>query len=159
MQLAQQETTPTEACFTHVAIRDQSYDITFGYFGVLQIQALNRHVLIALLPLGSAMPPEPGYIRLDGNMRIKLAYLILDTCDQSGCYAKAEMSQALVDRMKAAKEISFGNDPWGQELLIPLSCCSFAEAFDGAPLPMEAQNERQGRMKEFLQRRLMDFIR
>ncbi len=160
-QLTQLATAAIEACYTYVSIRDQPTNITIGYIGVLQIQALDRNLLVALLPLGSAMPPEPGFIRLDGNTRIKLAYLIPDTCDQAGCHARAELTEDLIDKMKAAKEISFGNlDIFsGRELTIPLSCCSFAQAFDGAPLPIEAKNETQRRMQEALQRRFMDFIR
>src|SRR5262249_44214423 len=48
-----------EVCYTYVEIRDQQYGVSLGIIGVLQAPALDRTLLIALLPICQILPPEP----------------------------------------------------------------------------------------------------
>ena len=149
-----------QACYTYAVVRDPPTQIFIGIYGVLQIQPAGKSFLIALLPLYSAMPPTPGYIQLDGTEQIQLSYFEHTTCDQSGCYARAEIPAPLLDRMKNAKAISFGAvDVTGRDRAVPLPCCAFAAAFDGTAVPAEAKDDMQRQIQEALFRRFADFTR
>ncbi|MGO9485012.1 MAG: hypothetical protein ACLPX9_10575 [Rhodomicrobium sp.] len=152
-----------EACYTYVELREHVVHALWGLVGVLQIQPAGRSFLIAFLPGGSALPPDPGYILLDGTERIQLTYFAIhpadlphSPCDLMGCYAKTPMTPALLDRTKSAKAISFA--AWGQEPSFPLPCCGFKAAFDNAPVPAEAQDETQRIIQEFIRQRFAAFM-
>jgi invasion protein IalB len=150
-----------EACYTYVYmyIRDQPTDIPIGIIGVLHAPALDRILLVALLPLDYLLPSEPGYLVFQDGSRIKLSYLGRDACDHSGCYAKAELSESLLEHIKTAKALSFGNEyVTGRSLSVALACCGFAEAFAGAPVPACAHDEMQRGIVEVLVRRFHEFI-
>jgi len=125
---------------------------------VLQIQPSGRSFLIALLPLGSALA-QPLGIEIDGKERIQLGYFLPGTCDIAGCTQKAPMTPARLERMKNARTISImGIDVTGQrELSLPLPCCRFKAAYDGAA--SEAGTKEELYIKEFLRRRFADFMR
>jgi invasion protein IalB len=146
-----------EACFTHAWLRDPPTSITMAAFGVLQ--AAEKNVFVALLPLPSALPHEPGFIRLDDGTQIKLAYLAHGACDIRGCYGRAEISETLLERMKSVEGISFGS-PFvpGRETSIALPGRGFRTALDGAALPEQAQDEPQRSIREIVRQRFPDFI-
>lgn len=151
-------------CYTYAEIRDHSGQILMGILGVLEFQPGAKSVLAMLLPLSGALPPDPGYVELDGTERIDLTYLARDGCDQSGCYGRADMTQELRNRMKSAKSVAYGTSIRtgpntkrdGPSFAVP--CCGFGIAFDGSPTPVELQNEGQRKILELLRRRLADFI-
>jgi hypothetical protein len=58
------------------------------------------------------MMPEP---RMHEPMRIKLTFLPDGTCRASGCYARAELSERLLERIKAADALSYGIEITGAE--------------------------------------------
>jgi invasion protein IalB len=149
-----------EACYTYAAIRDQPTGILMGIIGVLQAPALDRTLLIALLPLPEGLPPEPGYILFQDGSRIKLSYLRPgNTCDASGCYARAELSASPVDRISTAEALSFGNeDVTGRSLSVALACCGFAKAFAGTPVHANAYDKTQRGIVKTLLRKFLDFI-
>jgi hypothetical protein len=148
-----------EACLTFTELRDRPTDIWFANFGVLQIKPEGRTFAVLLMSLGSALPPDPGRIWLDGAVAAKVEQA-KDYCNEFGCFGWVEIPHATLDRMKAAREISYvGIDVLGRELAVPLPCCDFAAVFDGAPLPIEAQDEKQHDIPRVLRRRLVDTIR
>ena len=148
-----------EACFTYAGVRDAPTQILMAIVGVLQIRPSGRSVLVAFLPL--ALQSDPGHIRLDDSERVQLAYLAHDGCDASGCYGRAEMPPALLDRMKRAKAIALMGvvDVTGRGLPFPLACCGFAAALEGAPVPAEAQDEDQHKLQDTIGRHFADFVR
>lgn len=143
-----------QACYTYVDIRDEPTGIRLGSIGVLQVQALNRTLLIALLPLHATMMPEPGYLLFQDGIRIKLTFLPGDTCGVLGCYARAELSESLLERIKAAEAVSFGMGP---TISIPLAWRGFPKAFAGAPTA-SAQDERQRFIRMYLPPALSRFF-
>jgi invasion protein IalB len=135
-----------EACYTYAVIRERHYLDLVYIIGMLHVPALNKSILVDISrrPLGS----EPGYLLFRDGSRIKLSNLEHDTCDHSWCYARAEVSDDLLERIKAAAALSFG----------PLPCCGFAEAFAGQPVHPSVHDEMQRKIIEFLVRRFHDFI-
>jgi invasion protein IalB len=147
------------ACYTYATIRDVPTQITVGHLGVLQTQPSGRSFLIAFLPLGSALAP-PMYVLLDGSERIQLGYFMPGTCDQSACFQRALMSPALLERLRNAKTIAVGGfDVTGREHTLPLPCCGFKAAFDGAPTPVGDKYDEPRKITETLRRRFADFTR
>jgi invasion protein IalB len=147
------------ACYTYATIRDVPTQITVGHLGVLQTQPSGRSFLIAFLPLGSALAPAM-YVQLDGAERIQLGYFLPGTCDQSGCFQRAIMSPALLERLRNAKTIAVGGfDVTGREHSLPLPCCSFKAAFDGAPTPVGDKYDEPRKITETLRRHFADFTR
>lgn len=147
------------ACYTYATLRDVPTQITVGHVGVLRTQPSGGGYLIALLPLGSALAP-PMYIQLDGAERIQLGYFLPDTCDVAGCFQRALMSPALVERLRNAKAIAAGGiDVMGRELLLPLPCCGFKAALDGAPAVVDDKYDEPRKITKTLLRRFADFTR
>jgi invasion protein IalB len=105
---AQSET--AKACFTYMEERDEPTGMVADVIGVLNAEALHRTILVAFLRGDVALSPE-RYLAFPGT-HIKLSYLHYpETCDASGCYARAELSQTQLEQMKTAKAMtmSFGN--------------------------------------------------
>jgi invasion protein IalB len=149
-----------QACFTYAELRDPSTQTLMSIFGVLQVQPSGRSVLIAFLPIGQMLPPDPGSIQLDDTERIQLEYLARDACDISGCYVRASLTPMLLDRMKSAKPMSaYGVPHPGHESSLPLPCCEFGAALDGKPTSAEARNDQQRKIQKVISRRFADFVR
>src|SRR5258706_719648 len=104
-------------CLTQVDVRDNATAILIGKIAVRQVQGQDKPQMLAMLPLGSALPPG-ALVKVDDKEPIKLAYT---TCDQAGCYAEATLELAIVDQMKSGKQIAYlGIDVTGRALSIPL---------------------------------------
>ena len=143
----------TNVCLTQVDVRDNATAILIGKLAVRDIAGQPKPQLLAMLPLGSALPPG-ALVKIDDKEPIKLAYT---TCDQAGCYAEAAIEPALVDQMKTGKQIAYlGIDVTGRALSIPLPLDGFAKAHDGAPVPVEKYNEDQKKIAEVIRGRLAD---
>src|SRR5262249_12437756 len=96
---------------------------------------------------------------LQEGVRIKLSLLPHDTCDVSGCYARAELPESLLERIRTATALSYGGDDvTGRSLYVPLACCRFAEAFAGEPVSASSHDETQRRVVEVLVRKFHEFI-
>ena len=147
-----------EACYTYSTISDYPETPPASLLGILQTKAPSRNFLIILLPVVPVLPDDLGYLQLDGSERIKVEHLAGGTCDRSGCYLRAEMTQELLDRMKTAKAISL-RAPDSTVSPAPLPCCGFGAVLDGAPVPAEAQDETQRKIQEVIRRRFADFTR
>jgi invasion protein IalB len=152
-----------KVCHTYVDIRDQPTGIRVGSIGVMQVHALKRTLFIAMLPLDATMNHEPGDLLFDDGTRIKLGFVPPSpfahgsriACGHVGCYLRAELSESLLERLKAAKALSFGRDDiGGRPPSIRLPCC-FAEAVDGPPVYVGAQDETQRRMTLYLPQELL----
>jgi hypothetical protein len=132
------------------------YARPLGIIGVLQAPALDRTVLLALLPLHTTMMPEP---RMHEPTRIKLTFLPDGTCRASGCYARAELSESLVARIKAADALSFGTEipVMVRTISTPLAWRGFPEEFTGAQAT-SAQDERQRWIRTYLPPALSDYL-
>ena len=140
-------------------IRDQPTGIRLGSIGVLQVQALKRTLLVALLPLHATMMPEPGHLLFQDGTRIKLTFLPDGTCRASGCYARAELSESGLERIKAADAVSFGIEipVMGRKISTPLAWRGLPEEITGAPAT-SAQDERQRWIRTYLPPALSDFL-
>jgi invasion protein IalB len=79
-----------------------------GVICVLQAPALDRTVLVALLPPHKTIAPKPSYLLFQDDTPIKLTFLPDGTCQASGCYARAELVRDLLERIKAADAVSSG---------------------------------------------------
>jgi hypothetical protein len=136
-----------EACYTH----------PLGIIGVLQAPALDRTVLVALLPLHTTI--EPNDLLFQDATGIKLTFLPDGTCRASGCYARAELSESLLERIEAADAVSFGIEipVMGRMISTPLAWRGFPEEFTGAPAA-SAQDERQRWIRTYLPPALSDFL-
>jgi hypothetical protein len=148
-----------EACFTYMEERDEPTGMVADVIGVLNAEVLHRTVLVAFLRGDEALSPE-RYLAFPGT-HIKLSYLQYpETCDASGCYARAELSQNQLQQMKTAKAMtmSFGNGLHGGSIITPRACCRFAEAFAGAPVPDGAHDHAQREIVEVLVHKFHDFI-
>jgi invasion protein IalB len=140
-------------CLTQVDVRDNATAILIGKIAVRQVQGQEKPQMLAMLPLGSLLPPG-ALVKVDDKEPIKLAYT---TCDQAGCYAEANIEPALVNDMKAGKQIAYlGIDVTGRALSIPLPLEGFAKALDGAPVPVDKYNEDQKKIAEVIRTRLAD---
>ncbi|MBI4725602.1 MAG: invasion associated locus B family protein, partial [Rhodomicrobium sp.] len=119
-------------CLTQVDVRDNATAILIGKIAVRQVAGQDKPQMLAMLPLGSALPPG-ALVKVDDKEPIKLAYT---TCDQAGCYAEANIEPAVVDQMKTGKQIAYlGIDVTGRALSIPLPLEGFAKAIEGKPVP------------------------
>src|SRR5215469_6230803 len=148
-----EEMKKTNVCLTQVDVRDNATAILIGKLAVRQIAGQPKPQLLAMLPLGSALPAG-ALVKIDDKEPIKLAYT---TCDQAGCYAEAAIEHALVDQMKTGKQIAYlGIDVTGRALSIPLPLEGFAKAHDGAPVPVEKYNEDQRKIADVIRQRLAD---
>jgi invasion protein IalB len=148
-----EEMKKTNVCLTQVDVRDNQTAILIGKLAVRQVAGQPKPQMLAMLPLGSALPPG-ALVRIDDKEPIKLAYT---TCDQAGCYAEAAIEPAMVDQMKSGKQIAYlGIDVTGRALSIPLPLDGFAKAHDGAPVPVEKYNEDQRKIAEVIRTRLAD---
>jgi invasion protein IalB len=148
-----EEMKKTNVCLTQVDVRDNATAILIGKIAVRQIAGQEKPQLLAMLPLGSALPPG-ALVKVDDKEPIKLAYT---TCDQAGCYAEAVIEPALVTQMKSGKQIAYlGIDVTGRALSIPLPLDGFAKAIDGAPVPVEKYNEDQKKIAEVIKARLAE---
>ena len=147
-----------EACLTFAALRDPPTQILIGTFGVLQMRPAGRSFAVLLLPVSSAYSRELGHIRFDGVEAAKLEHPAPGSCDNEfGCFAWVEIPQAVLNRMKAAKAISFvGTDSTERDFSVPMPCCDFASVLDGAPLPVDEQDREQSRVWEVVCQRLAD---
>lgn len=138
-------------CLTQVDVRDNATAILIGKIAVRQVQGQDKPQMLAMLPLGSALPPG-ALVKIDDKEPIKLVYT---TCDQAGCYAEANVEPAVVEEMKKGKQIAYlGIDVTGRALSIPLPLEGFAKAFEGAPVPVEKYNEDQKKIAEVIRTRL-----
>ncbi len=140
-------------CLTQVDVRDNATAILIGKLAVRQVAGQKKPQLLAMLPLGSALPPG-ALVKVDDKEPIKLAYT---TCDQAGCYAEAQIEPALVDQMKKGKQIAYlGIDVTGRALSIPLPLEGFAKAIEGKPVPVDKYNADQKKIAEVIKKRLTD---
>jgi invasion protein IalB len=138
-------------CLTQVDVRDNATAILIGKLAVRQVAGQKKPQLLAMLPLGSALPPG-ALVKVDDKEPIKLAYT---TCDQAGCYAEAQIEPALVKEMKTGKQIAYlGIDVTGRALSIPLPLEGFAKAIDGKPVPVDKYNADQKKIAEVIKQRL-----
>jgi invasion protein IalB len=148
-----EEMKKTNVCLTQVDVRDNATAILIGKLAVRQVAGQDKPQLLAMLPLGSALPPG-ALVKVDDKEPVKLAYT---TCDQAGCYAEAQIEPALVATMKTGKQIAYlGIDVTGRALSIPLPLEGFAKAIDGQPVPVEKYNEDQKKIAEVIKARLAD---
>jgi invasion protein IalB len=148
-----EEMKKTNVCLTQVDVRDNQTAILIGKLAVRDIAGQPKPQLLAMLPLGSALPPG-ALVKIDDKEPIKLAYT---TCDQAGCYAEAQIEPAMIDQMKSGKQIAYlGIDVTGRALSIPLPLDGFAKAHDGAPVPVDKYNEDQKKIAEVIRQRLAD---
>lgn len=148
-----EEMKKVNVCLTQVDVRDNATAILIGKLAVRQVAGQDKPQLLAMLPLGSALPPG-ALVKVDDKEPVKLAYT---TCDQAGCYAEASIEPALVDQMKTGKQIAYlGIDVTGRALSIPLPLEGFAKALDGQPIPVEKYNEDQKKIAEVIKQRLAD---
>jgi len=148
-----EEMKKTNVCLTQVDVRDNATAILIGKLAVRQIAGQPKPQLLAMLPLGSALPPG-ALVKVDDKEPIKLVYT---TCDQAGCYAEAPIEPALVDQMKTGKQIAYlGIDVTGRALSIPLPLAGFAKAFDGPSMPLDKYNEDQRKIAEVIRARLAE---
>jgi invasion protein IalB len=146
-----EEMKKVNVCLTQVDVRDNSTAILIGKIAVRQVQGQDKPQMLAMLPLGSALPPG-ALVKVDDKEPIKLAYT---TCDQAGCYAEASIEPATVDQMKTGKQIAYlGIDVTGRALSIPLPLEGFAKAIDGKPVPVEKYNEDQRKIADVIRQRL-----
>jgi invasion protein IalB len=140
-------------CLTQVDVRDNATAILIGKLAVRQVANQDKPQLLAMLPLGSALPPG-ALVKVDDKEPVKLVYT---TCDQAGCYAEAQIEPALVAQMKTGKQIAYlGIDVTGRALSIPLPLEGFAKAIDGQPVPVDKYNEDQKKIAEVIKQRLAD---
>jgi invasion protein IalB len=140
-------------CLTQVDVRDNATAILIGKLAVRQVANQEKPQLLAMLPLGSALPPG-ALVKVDDKEPVKLVYT---TCDQAGCYAEAQIEPALVTQMKTGKQIAYlGIDVTGRALSIPLPLDGFAKAIDGQPVPVDKYNEDQKKIAEVIRQRLAD---
>jgi invasion protein IalB len=148
-----EEMKKTNVCLTQVDVRDNATAILIGKLAVRQIAGQPKPQLLAMLPLGSALPPG-ALVKIDDKEPIKLAYT---TCDQAGCYAEAAIEPTMVDQMKTGKQIAYlGIDVTGRALSIPLPLDGFAKAHDGAPVPVDKYNEDQRKIADVIRQRLAE---
>ena len=148
-----EEMKKTNVCLTQVDVRDNATAILIGKLALRQVAGQEKPQLLAMLPLGSALPPG-ALVKVDDKEPVKLAYT---TCDQAGCYAAASIDPALVATMKTGKQIAYlGIDVTGRALSIPLPLEGFAKALDGQPVPVEKYNEDQKKIAEVIRQRLAD---
>ena len=83
---------------------------------------------------------------LDQGEPIKLTFT---TCDASQCYAQADISNAILDRLKSGHEVSYtGTDESGDTLQVPVSLSGFKEALDGPAMPVDAYNAEMKKIAE-----------
>lgn len=140
-------------CLTQVDVRDNATAILIGKIAVRQVAGQDKPQMLAMLPLGSALPPG-ALVKVDDKEPIKLVYT---TCDQAGCYAEASIEPGLVDQMKTGKQIAYlGIDVTGRALSIPLPLEGFAKAIEGQPVPVDKYNEDQRKIAEVIRQRLAD---
>ncbi|MBT3071817.1 invasion associated locus B family protein [Rhodomicrobium sp. Az07] len=138
-------------CLTQVDVRDNATAILIGKIAVRQVSGQDKPQLLAMLPLGSALPPG-ALVKVDDKEPIKLAYT---TCDQAGCYAEANIEPALIDQFKKGKQIAYlGIDVTGRALSIPLPLEGFAKAIEGKPVPVDKYNADQQKIAEVIKQRL-----
>ncbi|MFY9640609.1 MAG: invasion associated locus B family protein [Rhodomicrobium sp.] len=148
-----EEMKKVNVCITQVDVRDNVIGALRGKLAVRQTAGQEKPQLLAMLPLGSALPPG-ALVKVDDKEPIKLAY---QTCDQQGCYAEATIEPALVNTMKTGKQIAYlGIDITGHALSIPLPLEGFAKAIDGQPVPLEKYTEDQKKIAEFIMKRVAE---
>jgi invasion protein IalB len=140
-------------CLTQVDVRDNATAILIGKIAVRQVANQEKPQMLAMLPLGSALPPG-ALVKIDDKEPIKLQYT---TCDQAGCYAEANIEPALIAQMKTGKQIAYlGIDVTGRALSIPLPLEGFAKAIDGQPVPVDKYNEDQRKIADVIKQRLAE---
>ncbi len=148
-----EEMKKVNVCLTQVDVRDNATAILIGKIAVRQVAGQAKPQMLAMLPLGSALPPG-ALVKVDDKEPIKLVYT---TCDQAGCYAEANVEPTLIDQMRAGKQIAYlGIDVTGRALSIPLPLEGFAKAIDGQPVPVEKYNEDQRKIAEVIRGRLAE---
>jgi invasion protein IalB len=148
-----EEMKKVNVCLTQVDVRDNATAILIGKIAVRQVAGQDKPQMLAMLPLGSALPPG-ALVKVDDKEPVKLVYT---TCDQAGCYAEANVEPALIDQMKTGKQIAYlGIDVTGRALSIPLPLEGFAKAIDGQPVPVDKYNEDQRKIAEVIRQRLAD---
>jgi len=148
-----EEMKKVNVCLTQVDVRDNATAILIGKIAVRQVAGQEKPQMLAMLPLGSALPPG-ALVKIDDKEPIKLAYT---TCDQAGCYAEANIEPALINQMKTGKQIAYlGIDVTGRALSIPLPLEGFAKAFEGQPVPVDKYNEDQRKIAEVIKQKLAD---
>ena len=148
-----EEMKKVNVCLTQVDVRDNATAILIGKIAVRQVAGQEKPQMLAMLPLGSALPPG-ALVKVDDKEPIKLVYT---TCDQAGCYAEANIEPGLIDQMKAGKQIAYlGIDVTGRALSIPLPLEGFAKAIEGQPVPVDKYNEDQRKIAEVIRQRLAD---
>ncbi|MFY9639711.1 MAG: invasion associated locus B family protein [Rhodomicrobium sp.] len=141
------------ACLTQADVRDNATAVLVGTLAVRQIVGQPKPQILVMLPLQSALPPG-ALVKIDDKEPIKLAYT---TCDRAGCYAEANIEPALVNQMKAGKQIAYlGIGISRHPLSVSLPLAGFAKAIDGPPMSVEKYNEEQGKIAKVIKARLAE---
>jgi invasion protein IalB len=141
-------------CLTQADVRDNATAILVGKISVRQVAGQDKPQMQAMLPLQSALPPGV-LVKIDDKEPFMLTFT---TCDQTGCYAEANIEPAIVEQMKVGKQIAFrGIDARGRVLSVPLPLEGFAKAIDGQPVPIDRYNEDERKIAEIIKTRLAEF--
>ncbi len=138
---------------TQADVRDRTTAMLVGKLAIRQIAGEPKAQILVMLPLGSSLPPG-ALVKLDDKEPIKLVYT---NCERVGCYAEGNIEPALIDQIKAGKQIAYlGIDVTGRALSIPLPLEGFAKAIDGPPMPAKTYFEQQHKIAEIINANLAE---
>jgi invasion protein IalB len=132
-------------CLTQVDIRVEDSMVLAGKIAARKIAGQASWQMLVMLPLGTSLS-EGATVTIDQGEPIKLTFT---TCDASQCYAHADISNAILDRLKSGHEVSYtGTDESGDTLQVPVSLSGFKEALDGPAMPVDAYNAEMKKIAE-----------
>jgi invasion protein IalB len=148
-----EEMKKVNVCLTQVDLRDPQTAMLVSKIAIRQVAGQDKPTILAMLPLGEVIPAG-AFVRVDEKEPIRLAYT---TCDIGGCYAEAPVEPAMVDQIKAGKNIEYlGLTVTGQKPQFRVPLEGFAKAIDGQPMPIEKFTEEQKRIAEVIRHRLSE---
>lgn len=108
---------------------------------------VNRKVFQITVPTGRMIPPGVG-MQIDGGKAQKIDYAI---CLPDRCIAEAQLTDDLVASFKRGSELTLASVNFqNQPNPIKISLSGFTDAFDGDPLPQSSIQDRQQKLKDFV---------
>jgi invasion protein IalB len=117
---------------------------------------VNRKVFQVSVPTGRLVPPGIG-LQVDGGKTQKLEYVL---CFPDRCVAEAQLSDQLVNSFKKGSDltltsVNFQNQPNP----IKITLQGFTGAYDGPALQQGDIEDRQKKLKEFVEKNNDDFAK
>lgn len=142
-----------EQCLTSAELRDQDSQQLLASVSLLEQEGGGRMVLLGA-PIGVLLPPGVE-LQIDEAEPKKVDYTL---CQPNNCVAQVELTDQLINSMKAGKELKlYVRNPRKERVRFTLTLNGFTKAHEGEPMTREQYEERiaqlDNKIRDFVEKR------